>query len=803
MGSKPKLERLTLKSIFPIYKVGQRVFQLDNIENVDNDFKDSIVKILDHGGKFIPCLHSNIIDTICAVIKQFEVQAQKLNTKLFFEKSKNNHKNDIINSNNVDRENIDMNDNNEIQLDTTKKDSYEMSINSCSNFDCIISKLKSNKKRNDSDFYLNNATIDFRFKVYSKLTKMNFSIQPNLSSRDIYFLKKFTREKPFSIIQCDKNIGLSIASNELMDKLCLEHLADTKTYLELKSNPIVTTITKINEVLTALKIHKQIKINLCNQLLIKAAKPGRFRILSKLHKENFGIRPIINNINHPTSKLCKLVDLILQPFVQKMPSYIKDSQHLLQKLHNANLTQDSVYLYTMDFESLYTNIDKSDAINLITQYIQDDLDTNYITSFAFYVILELIFDNNIFTYKTKYYVQKFGLSMGCICGPSIANIFVHILERKWLHIHKPLVYTRFIDDIFIASSEKIDENGFESYFLNLKLTILQSSSVNFLDLVIRFDTITKRFISSLYIKPTNTFSYLLTNSNHPEFIFNNIPKSLFIRIRRICDSLIDYYYFSRKLINQLYARGYNLKKMIAIAYSISKLNKSDLLAYKHKSTLIADKKSIFFGINYDKQANSRELILNSFDNMKTNFKWLQNYKLQIYNFMSANLTSIFVHNKRLESLSYTYKCKNLTCVTCKFINTNSYIMLKNGFIIPIMNNSCCETRHAVYIIRCVLCEVFYIGETGRRVSTRFKEHINAIHKFVPFKNYTTEIGYHFNLKSHDYRKHLQLYVFKNNLKSKEHRRSVEGSLIILMNQFNPPIINVNIPSKINSLCFLN
>ena len=49
------------------------------------------------------------------------------------------------------------------------------------------------------------------------------------------------------------------------------------------------------------------------------------------------------------------------------------------------------------------------------------------------------------------------------------------------------------------------------------------------------------FLRCMYIKPTNTFSYLLTNSNHPEFIFNNIPKSLFIRIRRICDSLIDYY----------------------------------------------------------------------------------------------------------------------------------------------------------------------------------------------------------------------------------------------------------------------
>ena len=129
--------------------------------------------------------------------------------------------------------------------------------------------------------------------------------------------------------------------------------------------------------------------------------------------------------------------------------------------------------------------------------------------------------------------------MGCICGPSIANIFVYILEKKWLCIHKPLVYKRFIDDIFLVSTTKINENDFRQYFLNLNLTITNSKRVNFLDVVITFDTITKKLNTSMYIKPTNTFSYLLTSSNHPSYIFENIPKSLFIRIRRICDSLIN------------------------------------------------------------------------------------------------------------------------------------------------------------------------------------------------------------------------------------------------------------------------
>jgi hypothetical protein len=79
---------------------------------------------------------------------------------------------------------------------------------------------------------------------------------------------------------------------------------------------------------------------------------------------------------------------------------------------------------------------------------------------AFNTIIRLIFENNIFKYENKYYIQINGIAMGCICGPSIANIFVHILERKWLVIHQPIIYDRFIDDIFVGVNKKIDYKEF-------------------------------------------------------------------------------------------------------------------------------------------------------------------------------------------------------------------------------------------------------------------------------------------------------------------------------------------------------
>jgi hypothetical protein len=104
--------------------------------------------------------------------------------------------------------------------------------------------------------------------------------------------------------------------------------------------------------------------------------------------------------------------------------------------------------------------------------------------------------------------------------------------------------------------------------------------------MISFDSLTKKLNFSLFVKPTNTFSYLHTNSNHPNFIFKNIPKSLFIRIRRICTKYTDYLYYTRKLIVQLLNRGYNFSKLLSLAFSIGNIDRKDLLPYKQNKYFI-------------------------------------------------------------------------------------------------------------------------------------------------------------------------------------------------------------------------
>ena len=270
---------------------------------------------------------------------------------------------------------------------------------------------------------------------------------------------------------------------------------------------------------------------------------------------------------------------------------------------------------------------------------------------------------------------------------------------------------------------------------------------------------------------------------------------------------LDYLYFSRKLIIQLLNRGYEFSKLAALAHSIGNIDRKSLLPYKAKNTFKTVDNVIFFGLEFNKQIDMFScLVSNAFESILKQNSLLNKYKLKTFFSMASNIVSIFVHNRSIHkySIKYTMKCKSTNCMTCNFVDSNSYVLLKNNFIIPINKVCDCTSKNIVYIIKCSLCNQFYVGQSSKSVHVRLKQHIKAIKKFFPYVNYTNEVGYHFNLKGHNYEKNLKFFVFKNDLKKSKNRLSVETDLIHIIETFNPPIINKIKPSiyKINTFAFL-
>ena len=574
------------------------------------------------------------------------------------------------------------------------------------------------------------------------------------------------------------------------------------------------TINNINKDLHNLHKNKSISKNLLNCLKAKNDnKLGFPRMLPKLHKAKFGIRLIINCISHPTEKMCSFVDQFLKKIVSKLPTVLKDSQDLLLRLNSKKYynIRNKIYLYSCDFESLYTNIDPVDATNKICKYLSDNelLSSKHLNIRAFKSILTLIFKNNVFQFQNSYFRQTIGLPMGCKCGPTIANIYLYIIEKDWVTNHSPLIYGRFIDDICYISEVELDEEQFQRHFIYLKLNIEKGDSINFLDLKISFDYLTNRFVTTLFTKPTNTFSYLLNSSNHPKHIFDNIPKSLLIRIRRTCSSNLDYLFESKKLLIQLLKRGYNYFHIKKITNSIGLLPQHNFLNYKIKNNNNNSIKTVNLFELFD---NSMDFLKRSTINaflktknfFKTKYKYLENISLKVNFSIGTNVGAYLIHgfkNKIKNFLFKCSKCEDSTCLCCNFIIDSSYIKI-NKFIFPCISNSTCSSFGVIYIIACKRCNKYYIGETKRTAFKRFSEHLKNIRSFrsnidKSLINYEkcNETTIHFNCTKHVLNEDLQFFILVNSLSNDIIRRSKETDLINYFKTLKINILNSKIPDS--------
>jgi len=735
-----------------------------------------ILSIIDLGFNFVPCQHLDTSNIFYNIIKDFDKALLRFNRNLFFKKLN-------------DKNSTSHNDN----LNVTNNFEFITELNSCSNFSCFFKKLK---KNSSSNIPFLKESLEFRFQFIRELSKHKILNNVNLNKDQFNALKFFIKHKPFRVLEADKNIGAVLISEKLEIELALKSLNDSTTYRKLDYDPLLNTQNLITRKLDSLSKNGNLSNKCKKYLVVDNPKCGLFRILIKLHKQKLGVREIINCINTPISNICLLFFLMLQPHVIKTPSYLQDSQHLLQLISVIDFSKyENLFLYSIDFVSLYSSIEKDLGISLILQFMSEvgALDPEHIDLIAAKELLYIIFECNIFSFKKDFYIQTKGVAMGIICGPVIANIVVYMLERKWLHIHKPIIYRRFIDDVGIFSDVLIDLDEFRDIFGNLKLTIAFGQEIQFLDLKISFDYTFRRIITSLYIKPTNTFSYLSIKSNHKLSIFRNIPASLFIRIRRICSESHDYLYFSRLLIFQLIQRGYDFNFLINIARNVFKLDRSSLLPYKAKNDSFKDFFLIIMPFNRSNISLDR-IIYNSFSNFNNVYK-LKNVHFKIVHSVNNNLRQIFVHNSKLSQIKCFFNCSNCSlesCRCCKFIENKNYLFFTENFSLPILSNSNCKSKNCVYIINCIYCNSFYIGETVQTMEKRLDGHISNIRCFIPYLKETSEVALHFNKKGHNFLNHLKVSIFISGITNDEFRLDIESELIHLFLTLGCKVINAKI-----------
>ncbi len=85
------------------------------------------------------------------------------------------------------------------------------------------------------------------------------------------------------------------------------------------------------------------------------------------------------------------------------------------------------------------------------------------------------------------------------------------------------------------------------------------------------------------------------------------------------------------------------------------------------------------------------------------------------NMINTNINRLFVHNFNIITYKakYTFYCDDCNCFCCDLIYRKSSIFTKDlNFYLPLLDNGDCNSKNLIYIIICLRCNVFYIGETS-------------------------------------------------------------------------------------------
>ena len=170
-------------------------------------------------------------------------------------------------------------------------------------------------------------------------------------------------------------------------------------------------------------------------------------------------------------------------------------------------------MVTFDVKSLYTNIPIDEGLRCVANAPLQNRDRNNEPDTSELIqLLRLVLTCNNFEFNGEHYLQINGTAMGTKVAPSLANIFMADLETKKLLVYqqKPLVWWRFIDDIFTIWT--FGENQLEDFIKHInschpKIKFsaeISNPEINLLDTTVKVDENNKLY-TTLYTKPKMTF----------------------------------------------------------------------------------------------------------------------------------------------------------------------------------------------------------------------------------------------------------------------------------------------------------
>ncbi|XP_045449970.1 uncharacterized protein LOC123658651 [Melitaea cinxia] len=358
----------------------------------------------------------------------------------------------------------------------------------------------------------------------------------NITTEERQALKSVRDNQDILVLKADKgNATVVINTTDYQQKI-RELLCDKKVYKPVSYNPTARVTRKIR---TLIQENQDLFTEDEYERLYrpKAHQPPRLYGLPKIHKSGVPLRPIVSQIASPTYDLAKHVASVLQPFVGKSPSYVKDSRHFVQIIKEITLEPNEI-MVSFDVESLFTNVPIDECLDVVREKLRDsEMPLNYID------LLKHCLEGNYFLFQGQYYLQIDGVAMGSPVAPVLANLWMEHFEEKALSLGPKIIrlWKRYVDDIFsIVKGSRIEVDQYIQHLNSIHPKMIftyemeAERSLPFLDVRIKVKP-NGSLSHCVYRKPTHTDRYLHASSHHHPRHLQSVVTSLKNRAQDLCD----------------------------------------------------------------------------------------------------------------------------------------------------------------------------------------------------------------------------------------------------------------------------
>lgn len=457
---------------------------------------------------------------------------------------------------------------------------------------------------------------------------------------------------------------------------------DQNTYKCTTDDPFKLTKTMENKnkaLLIRLEKDGYIDSYTRNRLTAKHSNPPRIYGMPKIHKNGTPLRPVVSTIGSPAYALSGYLSKILGNIIDGEWN-VPDSFKFAEWLRNVAVP-DGYVLASLDVTSLFTNVSVERACGVIKKKWNTIRHYTKIPSDRFINLVRFcMIDCAYFSYQGKTYKQIFGTAMGSPLAATIANLVMDDLMDVCISaIDVDILFMKKYVDDFLVAIRPNDLNGlitvFKEYDEHIDFTHEEeeNGSINFLDINIKHDH-NGGLILDWYTKPMCSNRILNFRSSHKYKTKLNTAYGFINRVLSISDVSLH-------------------EMRIADIKRILKINSYPLTIIDKLIQRFCDAKN----------STVPKIRVDNVDARYTTMTYIRGMSEQLEKLFGEHLTNTKIAYK------YARKVDSLFTVTKDRISDE-------------------KKSNVIYEIPCKDCSTVYIGQTGRRLEDRMKEHKNDMKK---------------------------------------------------------------------------